>query len=97
MHYPTNPKYTKYSDFKNLIPYIQIETNKIKGQNLNSLYLIGKFFKTFFYLFFSGFFRGKGFIDGLAGFRAHILFSLSISLPYIWAAKYQLIKKKEKI
>jgi glycosyltransferase involved in cell wall biosynthesis len=93
-HYPTNPKYTKYSDFKNVIPYMEIEVGEIRKQKLNSFYLIGKGIGTFFSLFFGGFFRGKGFLDGCAGLRAHIIFSLSIALPYIMTAKTQMKIKK---
>jgi len=94
LHYPTNPKYTKYSDFKNVIPYMEIEAIDIRKKKLNSFYLIGKGIGTFFSLFFGGFFRGKGFLDGCAGLRAHIIFSLSIAIPYITTAKWQLTGKK---
>ena len=94
LHYPTHPKYTKYSDFKNVIPYMEIEEGDIRKQKFNSFYLIGKGIGTFFSLFFGGFFRGKGFLDGFAGLRAHIIFSLSIALPYIMAATSQLKRKQ---
>jgi glycosyltransferase involved in cell wall biosynthesis len=94
LHYPSNPKYTKYSDFKNVLPYMEIEANDIRIKKLNSFYLIGMGIGTFFSLFFGGFFRGKGFLDGFAGLRAHIIFALSIAIPYIMTAKWQLTGKK---
>lgn len=94
LHYPTNPKYTKYSDFKNVIPYMEIQAGDIRILKLNSFYLIGKGIGNFFSLFFGGFFRGKGFLDGCAGLRAHIIFALSIAIPYIMTAKWQLFGKK---
>jgi glycosyltransferase involved in cell wall biosynthesis len=95
LHYPSNPKYTKYSNFKNVRPYMEIEANDIRIKKLNSFYLIGKGIGTFFSLFFGGFIRGKGFLDGFAGLRAHIIFALSIAIPYIMTAKWQLIGKKK--
>jgi hypothetical protein len=49
----------------------------------------------FLTLFMSGFIRGKGFLDGWAGFRAHILFAASIAAGYFLAAK-QIYKLNQK-
>lgn len=96
LHYPTKPKYDSFLDFVNLLPYIKMDSKERLNENKSSIqyFMIGVY--KFFFVFLSGFFRGKGFLDGWAGFRAHLLFSLSIGLSYIIAAtkKIRLWNKK---
>lgn len=92
LHFARNPKYTKFSDFKNFYTYIQTESEEYAKKNENILLLISTGIYKGISLFFSGFFRGKGFLDGWAGFRAHVLFCSYISAIYLVAA-YKKIKK----
>lgn len=92
-HFSTMPKYNSYSNFVHMIPYIKMDASEYVKSNRNcfKLFIIGV--KSFFSIFFGGFFRGKGFLDGWAGFRAHLLFGLSISLSY-WLAAYKRIMRQ---
>lgn len=92
LHVPRNPKYTAFSDFKNLLPYMHIQSDEIisTSTSSNSLAAVYYFFLGLYKsvsLFISGFFRGKGFLDGWNGFRAHFLLASSIGGAYILAAK----------
>lgn len=85
LHYPTNPKYTAFGDYRNLLPYIHIQASEIRKLKRNSPTLILAGIWKIISLFMNGYFRGKGFLDGWAGFRATLLFSWSIGMPYILA------------
>lgn len=97
LHYPQHSKYTAFADFHNLMPYIHIRANELakfhQGAGLLFLKGMGEFVK----LFLSGYFRGKGFLDGWAGFRAHVMFASSIALAYILAGWRKLMKKTSMI
>jgi glycosyltransferase involved in cell wall biosynthesis len=92
LHFPQRPKYTKFSDFPNMYPYIRIQAQYLINTNQNPLWLIVNGIGEFIRLFFGGFFRGKGFQDGWAGLRAHLLFSASISGGYLLAS-YKILSK----
>lgn len=86
-HFPTVPKYESFSNFKNLIGYINMDSTEFsKNSNLSWLGLVFKGMNGFITIFFSGYFRGKGFLDGWAGFRAHLMFASSVGLSYLLAA-----------
>ena len=92
LHYPRIPKYTSFRDFKNLIPYIKIQARELQNGHHSILSLIWKGKRDFLTLFFGGFFRGKGFLDGWAGFRAHVIFAAYIASGYFLAAWMKLKK-----
>ncbi|MCX8008909.1 MAG: glycosyltransferase family 2 protein [Patescibacteria group bacterium] len=94
LHFSRNSKYSKFSDFKNFFPYIQAESKELleKNKNNSSMILFLKGFLNWIIIFFSGYIRGKGFLDGWAGFRAHILFASYISCIY-FVAGIKLIRK----
>lgn len=85
LHYPANPKYTSWQDFKNMLPYIRIQAAELQKKQFSAVQLFWLGCTTFWILMFKGFIRGKGFLDGYAGFRAQVLFSLSIASGYILA------------
>lgn len=85
LHFPTNPKYTSWLDFKNMLPYIRIQAAGLQTQQRSIAQLFWLGCTSFWILMFNGFIRGKGFLDGYAGFRAQVLFSLSIASGYILA------------
>lgn len=87
LHYPAHPKYTKFSDFKNLMPYIKIHAKEISSKKYPFIYLIFQSKYQFLRLFLGGYVRGKGFKDGWAGFRAQLMYASSISIAYIFALK----------
>ncbi len=87
LHYPSNPKYESFSNFKNLLPYIEMDTKEVLNLHRSSVFYLWVGWLKFLSIFTSGYFRGKGFLDGWAGFRAHILFALTIALPYFLAAR----------
>jgi hypothetical protein len=86
-HYPNNPKYSKFSDFANLMPYVNIKAVELGKLPHSLLGYYSKGILQFIKLFFGGYFRGKGFLDGYPGFRAHLMFAWSIALPYFLAAR----------
>lgn len=94
-HYPANPKYTNLFDFQNLIPYIWIQASIIEKQKMTATQLLWTGTVTFGNLFLGGYIRGKGFLDGMAGLRAHFMFSLSIASGY-FLAFYRIIKPQNK-
>jgi glycosyltransferase involved in cell wall biosynthesis len=96
LHHPTNPKYSSFSDIRNFQRYINLDaTEKFKlFVSPFKLVFLGKI--QFLRLFFGGFFRGKGFLDGWAGFRAHILFAYSISAGYFLAAWWKIFPSSRK-
>ncbi len=85
LHFSRNSKYARFLDFKNFLTYIQIEGDELAKKEVNLLRLLYLGLTKFISLFFSGYFRGKGFLDGWAGFRAHVIFSLYISSIYFFA------------
>ncbi len=85
LHYPQHPKYTSFTNFRNLLPYIQIQAGELLKSPRDVLGLFVTGVEQFFKLFFGGFLRGKGFLDGWAGFRAHIMFASSIAFAHILA------------
>lgn len=90
IHHPRYPKYTSFSDWKNFQEYITIHAKELKRQPAPRFgYTIHGLWQGV-WLFSSGYFRGKGFLDGWAGFRAHLLFAASIASAYIKAGKPQL-------
>ncbi len=86
LHYQQHPKYTSFADFHNLMPYIHIHASELAITHRSVGSLIIKGIEEFVKLFLSGFFRGKGFLDGWAGFRAHLMFASSVALAYFLAA-----------
>ena len=85
LHFPTNPKYTSWLDFKNMMPYIRIQATELQKRRFSIMQLFWLGCSSFWKLLFDGFIHGKGFLAGYAGFRAHELFSLSISAGYFLA------------
>ncbi len=85
LHYPQHPKYTSFTDFRNLMPYVRIRANELEKSSKGASILLFAAVGQFILLFVGGFFRGKGFLDGWVGFRAHLIFALSVSLAYILA------------
>ncbi|KKU88163.1 MAG: Beta 1,4 glucosyltransferase [Candidatus Gottesmanbacteria bacterium GW2011_GWA2_47_9] len=85
LHYPQHPKYTAFTDFSNLMPYVHIHADNLVKSSNNILLLCLEGMAQFVNLFFGGFLRGKGFLDGWNGFRAHLIFASSIALAYILA------------
>jgi hypothetical protein len=86
LHYPDHPKYTAFSDFKNMNMYITIHAKELRALRKSSWQYYAEGLWQGVFLFCSGFFRGKGFLDGWAGFRAHVLFAASIAAGYFGAA-----------
>lgn len=85
LHFSRNPKYARFLDFKNFLPYIQIEGDELSKTKVNSLKLLYLSLNKFISIFLSGYLRGKGLLDGWAGFRAHVIFSFYISSIYFFA------------
>lgn len=86
LHYPQHPKYTLFMNFHNLMPYVQIHAGELEKSSKDVFALFFGGIEQFIKLFFGGFFRGKGFLDGWAGFRAHLMFASSVGLSYLLAA-----------
>ncbi len=86
LHFPQHPKYTSFTDFYNLMPYVRIHVDELEKASKSIVTLLFDGIGQFTKLFFGGFFRGKGFLDGWEGFRAHIIFASSIALAYTIAA-----------
>lgn len=85
LHYPTIPKYESFLNISNFIPYIKIDGRELLEKRKPVLWYIHMGLWKFITLFFSGYFRGKGFLDGVPGLRAHVLFAASIGLSYLYA------------
>lgn len=86
IHHPRYPKYTSFKDFSNLVRYMKIQSQELSESNTSRLTLFVQGIIMSITLFMSGFFRGKGFMDGWNGFRAHVMLSISIGGAYIMAA-----------
>lgn len=95
LHYPQHPKYTSFHDFSNFFPYIRIQVKELEVSSESALQLLWEGIKQAIMLFGGGFFRGKGFLDGWAGFRAHYLFMCSILLAYTRASWKKLTRRYE--
>ena len=67
------------------MPYVHIHADNLVKSSNNILLLCLEGMAQFVNLFFGGFLRGKGFLDGWNGFRAHLIFASSIALAYILA------------
>lgn len=85
LHFSRNSKYARFLDLKNFLPYIKIEGEELAKKEFSSLKLFYLSLTKFISIFLSGYLRGKGFLDGWAGFRAHVIFSLYISWVYLLA------------
>lgn len=92
LHYPQRPKYDRFSSFGNMAPYIRIHSGELDKSPKGMLTLFFEGGGKFLGLFFSGFLRGKGFLDGWAGFRAHFMFAASIAIAHGWAGWKKLQK-----
>ncbi len=95
LHYPTNPKYQSFANFKNFLPYIYMDAAEYTKKSNSAFKLIILGIKEFINLFFGGYLRGKGFLDGWAGFRAHLLFASYISAIYFFAAHTMLFRSNK--
>lgn len=85
LHFPQHPKYTKLSDFRNLLPYMHIQAEYYQNK-MGVPMLIFTGFYQILRLFTGGYLRGQGFLDGFDGFRAHLFFACSIGGAYFMAA-----------
>lgn len=92
-HFPRVPKYQSLNNLKNFKEYIALEADELMLAHYNPIKLLLSGAWKGLTLFFSGYFRGKGFLDGIAGLRAHLIFSSSIFLGYLEAAKRTLFNK----
>lgn len=95
LHYPQHPKYTSFHDFRNFFPYIDIHAKELEESSESALQLLWEGLKQAIMLFGGGFFRGRGFLDSLAGLRAHLLFMSSILLAYTRASWKKLTRRYE--
>jgi len=86
LHFQSPSKYGSWKGFYYLLPYIQMDSSRLSKEKIPSTMLLWKAIERFVSMFFGGMFRGKGLLDGYAGFRAHFLFASSISLSYLLAA-----------
>lgn len=86
-HNCSHTKYDSFISFQKLLPYIDIESNKIVQNKSKKIALIIKGLKDIFYYFFSSFIRGKGYKDGYYGFRAALIFSFYRGMVSFTAAK----------
>jgi glycosyltransferase involved in cell wall biosynthesis len=93
LHFQQYQKYDSFSSIRNMFPYMQNDKETLLLLDIPIYSLMIKGARNFISLFFSGFFRGKGFLDGWAGFRAHVIFALSVGLPYFLAAKEKVLSK----
>ncbi|MFC1647331.1 hypothetical protein ACFL1A_03545, partial [Patescibacteria group bacterium] len=75
--------------------YIDIQANELIKSKNNIFSLLYLFIYNFINLFFGGYFRGKGFLDGWIGLQAHLIFASATSYSYLYAA-YLTIMGKEK-
>jgi len=87
-HFPYKSKYTLYSDYRNIYPYVRLQAKELLKGNKNRIEYLIRGIIVFFTMFFGGFIRGKGFLDGWAGFRSHFLFSFSQFHAYWLAALF---------
>jgi hypothetical protein len=88
-HFPNHPKYTKFSDFTNLLPYVKIKAEELIKLDKSNTWYYERGVWQFMNLFLGGFIRGKGFLDGYVGLRAHLMFAWSIALSYFFAPNYR--------
>ncbi len=86
LHYPQHQKYSSFKDFFHIMPYIKISSEELAKSSKGFFVLIFSGIFQSIYLFGGGFFRGKGFLDGWDGLRAHVIFASSIAFAYIMAA-----------
>lgn len=89
LHYPTHPKYDRFSSIVNMTGYMRIAARSYTKQ-FDTATLVGKAITSFIDIFLGGLFRGKGILDGWAGFRAHLIFALSVSGSWALACVYKL-------
>jgi hypothetical protein len=66
-----------------MIVYANIESKELSKDKRNFLWYLCCAFPSAIVLFFSGYIRGKGFLDGWSGFRAHTIFALYFAYLYI--------------
>jgi len=92
LHYQNEPKYNSFFNFKYFFHYINIDADKLNSQRTHLLRLVFYPPLLFILLFYSGYIRGKGFLDGWAGFRSHLLFALYSTSGYYYAI-WKRIKK----
>lgn len=86
IHHPRNPKYTSFKDFKNLLNYMNIQSQELRKSSSSRYLLFMQGIFKIISLFIAGYIRGKGFLDGWDGFRAHVMLSISVGGAYIMAA-----------
>lgn len=84
-HFPTNPKYQSFSNYSNFLQYIHLQAQDLAKQKKTRLQLRIAGCMIAVSLFVNGMIRGKGILDGWAGFRAHSLFAWSQLVAY-WKA-----------
>jgi hypothetical protein len=92
LHNQNPPKLTSWKGFELLKPYMEIAKNEYRIQlidnssqknNVSNRFLINRIIYSCIHMLVLPMTRGKGFLDGYNGFRAHVLLTLSIVVPMI--------------
>uniref|UniRef100_A0A7C4R540 Glycosyltransferase family 2 protein n=1 Tax=candidate division CPR3 bacterium TaxID=2268181 RepID=A0A7C4R540_UNCC3 len=74
-HNPSKTKYDSFLSFKRFFPYIKIEGKKIAETKESSIRLFSLGIRDIIRDFYWSFIRDQGYKDGIAGFRAALLYS----------------------
>lgn len=86
LHFPSKQKYDKFSSAKNLSYYIKLSAFDFLEQKKSAPFYLYKGIYIFFDYFIGSSIRGKGYLDGWAGFVAAFNFASAISVAYFYAA-----------
>lgn len=86
LHYPSIQKYDKLSSIKNLNSYIKLAGLDFLDQRRSVLFYWYKGVVIFFDYFFGSSIRGKGYLDGWAGFIAAFNFASAIAAAYFYSS-----------
>lgn len=86
LHFPSKQKYDKLSSVKNLVYYIKLSALDFLEQKKSAPFYLYKGIYIFFDYFIGSFIRGKGYLDGWAGFVAAFNFAVAIACAYFYAA-----------
>lgn len=90
LHYPKNNRYTRISSILSLTWYIRLQGQNYLDEGKNPATYLLLSLTVFPYHFIGSYIRGKGFLDGINGFKAAFIFAFLLSVSYMYAFFFSL-------